>query len=91
MNLGLLDSFLEMITTGNTPIRIIFFGGVLFGFIFMMALAKLFGVTTHVGEDTDLAGALVIGAGLLLGFSLSYSVVHVAGKIRQRRMERGNR
>jgi hypothetical protein len=88
MNLGLIDGFLEMITSGNTPMRIIFFGGVLLGSIFMMTLAKLFGVTTHVGDDTDLAGVLVIAGGLMLGFALSYSIVHVAGMIKQRRSER---
>lgn len=88
MNLGLIDGFLEMITSGNTPMRIIFFGGVLFGAIFMMTLAELFGVTTHVGDDTDLAGILVIGGGLMLGFALSYSIVHIAGVLRRRRTER---
>ncbi len=54
----------------------------------MMGLASVFGVSTHVGEETDLAGALVIGMSLLLGFALSYSIVHIANVLKRRRAMR---
>ena len=78
MKQKLIDMLIDAITGGNRPIRIVFFGGALFGFIIMMVLAKVFGVNTHIGGDTDMTGAALITASLLVGFGISYSIVHFA-------------
>ncbi len=88
MRQQLIDRFVDVITTGNRPFRILFFGGVFLGLLIMNILARLLGVNTSIGGDIDLANAALIILSLFMGFGISYSVVHFADASKRKRTQR---
>ena len=87
MKRRLTDKFVDVITTGNRPFRILFFGGVFLALLIMNILAKIFGVNTKIGGDINLANFVLITISLLVGFVISYSIVHFADASKRKRTE----
>ena len=84
----LVDGFVDVITSGNRPFRILLFGGIFLALLIMNILARLFGVSTKIGGDIDLANFALIVISLFLGFGISYCIVHFAHASKQNRTGR---
>ncbi len=87
MKRQLKDKFVDAITSGNRPIRIFFFGGVFIAYFMMTILADILGVNMAIGRDIDLPSAVVMMVSLLIGFGISFSVIHFADAIKRQREE----
>ena len=78
----------NFITEGNRPIRIFLFGGLLFAAGIMVVISKLSGIDIDIGSDINkdltLANAILLIASFLLGYGISYSIVHIAAAIKSR-------
>ena len=85
---ALIDRFVDVITAGNRPFRILLFGGIFLALLIMNILARLFGVKTDIGGDVDLANIVLIVISLFMGFGISYSIVHFADASKRKRAER---
>ncbi len=83
----LTDKLVDIITAGNRPFRILFFGGVFLALLVMNIVAKMFGINTKIGGDINLANAILMIASLFIGFGISYSIVHFADASKRRRAE----
>ena len=83
----LIDKFVDVITAGNRPFRILFFGGVFLALIIMNILANIFGINTKIGGDINLANVILIMVSLLIGFGVSYSIMHFADASKRKRTE----
>ena len=81
----LIDKFSDAVTVGNRPFRILLFGGIFLGLLLMNILAKIFNVNTKLGGDINLANVILITVSLLIGFLVSYSIVHFADANKRRR------
>ena len=86
-NLGqkIIDGFVDVITAGNRPFRILLFGGIFLALLIMNILAKILGVRTDIGGDVELANVLLIVVSLFLGFGISYGIVHFADANKRKR------
>ena len=82
----LIDKLVDVITEGNRPFRILFFGGVFLALIIMNVLAKIFGINTKIGGDINLANVILIIISLFIGFGISYSIIHFADANKRKRM-----
>lgn len=87
MKRQLVDSFINAITSGNRPIRIFFFGGVFIAYFTMIILADIFGVNAAIGGNIDLSSAILMAISLLIGFGISYSIIHFADVIKRQHTE----
>lgn len=83
----LIDRFVDVITAGNRPFRILFFGGVFLALLIMNILAKIFGINTKIGGDINLANFVLITISLLMGFGISYTIIHFADASKRKRTE----
>ena len=81
----IIDILIDVITYGNRPMRIFFFGGVFFALFTMLMLGQLLGVNTKIGGDVDLPNIVLMIASLFIGFGVSYSIVHFADAIKRKR------
>ena len=81
----ILDLLIDVITYGNRPMRIFFFGGVFFALFALLLLGQLLGVKTKIGGDVDLPNILLMIASLFIGFGVSFSIVHFADAIKRKR------
>lgn len=81
------DSFIDAITTGNRPIRIFFFGGVFIAYLVMKILSSILGIGMEIGGHIELPGAILMAVSLLIGFGISYSIIHFADVVKQRHTE----
>ena len=81
----LVDKFVDVITAGNRPFRILLFGGVFLALLIMNILARIFGVNTKIGGDINLANVILIMVSLFIGFGISYSIVHFADASKRNR------
>ena len=73
-----IDKFVDVITAGTRPFRIIFFGGVFLALIIMNVLAMMLNINTKLGGDIDLANIVLIIVSMFAGFGISYSIIHFA-------------
>ncbi len=89
-NLGqkIIDGFVDVITAGNRPFRILLFGGIFLALLIMNILAKLLGVRTDIGGDVELANVTLIVVSLFLGFGISYSIVYLSTASKRKREQR---
>ena len=85
MKRRLTDIFVDALTAGNRPLRILIFGGVLLAWLTMKILAKIFGVNTNIGGDVDLPNVILIIISLLIGFGAAYSLVSFLDTIKRQR------
>ena len=83
----IINKLVDAITVGNRPFRILFFGGVFLALIIMNILANIFGINTKIGGDINLANVILIIISLLIGFGVSFSIVHFADASKRRRTE----
>lgn len=83
----LIDKIADVITTGNRPFRILFFGGVFIALLVMNILAHVFDINTKIGGDINLENFILIIISLFIGFGVSYSIVHFADANKRRRTE----
>lgn len=81
----LIDKFVDVITTGTRPFRIIFFGGVFLALIIMNVLAMMLDINTKLGGDINLANIILIIVSMFAGFGVSYSIIHFAVASKQKR------
>jgi len=79
------NKFVDFITAGTRPFRILFFGGVFLALIIMNLLAITLGINTKLGGDINLANIILIIVSLFAGFGISYSVVHFADASKRKR------
>ena len=84
----LVDGFVDVITAGNRPFRILLFGGIFLALLIMNILAEFIGVSTKIGGDIDLANAVLIVISLFLGFGISYSIIHFSNASKRKRVGR---
>ena len=84
----LVDGFVDVITAGNRPFRILLFGGIFLALLIMNILAEFIGVSTKIGGDIDLANAVLIVISLFLGFGISYSIIHFSNVSKRKRVGR---
>ena len=84
----IIDGFVDVITAGNRPFRILLFGGIFAGLLIMNILARILGVRTDIGGDVDLANAALIVVSLFLGFGISYSIVYFSDASKRKRDKR---
>ncbi len=80
------NNFIEFITTGTRPFRIFLFGGIFLALIIMNVLALILGINTSLGGDMNLENFILIITSIFLGFGISYSVIHLAGKSKRNKM-----
>lgn len=83
-----IDGFVDVITAGNRPFRILLFGGIFLALLIMNILAKLLGVRTDIGGDVELGNVILIVVSLFLGFGISYSIIHLADASKRKRDQR---
>lgn len=81
----LIDKFVDVITTGTRPFRILFFGGVFLALAIMNVLAIIFDVNTKLGGEINLANIILIIISMLAGFGISYSIIHFADASKRKR------
>ena len=79
------NTIVDFITKGNRPFRILLFGGIFIALIIMNVLAKIFNVDTKIGGDINLANAILIIVSILIGFGLSYTIIHLADRSKRQR------
>ena len=84
----IIDGFVDVITAGNRPFRILLFGGIFLALLIMNILAKLLGVRTDIGGDVELANVTLIVVSLFLGFGISYTIVHLSTASKRKREQR---
>jgi hypothetical protein len=53
----------------------------------MNILANIFGINTKIGGDINLANVILIMVSLLIGFGVSYSIMHFADASKRKRTE----
>ena len=75
MSEKLLDKLVNVLSVGNRPLRIFFFGGVLLAYVIMKLSGKLLGIDSHSSGDIDLPNAIVMAVSILLGFAASYKIM----------------
>jgi len=85
MKRRLTDIFVDALTAGNRPIRILIFGGVFLAWLTLTLLAKIFGVDTNIGGDVDLPNVILIIVSVLIGFGAAYSIVNFLETIKRQR------
>ena len=82
----LVDKLADIITVGNRPFRILFFGGVFLALLIMNILASVLGINTKIGGDINFANVMLIIISLFIGFGISYSIIHFADANKRKRM-----
>ena len=75
MSEKLLDKLVNVLSVGNRPLRIFFFGGVLLAYVIMKLSGKLLGIDSHSSGDIDVPNAIVMAVSILLGFAASYKIM----------------
>ena len=84
----IVDGFVDVITAGNRPFRILLFGGIFLALLIMNILARLLGIRTDIGGDVELANVVLIVVSLFLGFGISYSIVYFSDASKRKRAQR---
>jgi hypothetical protein len=77
MTRRLKDKLLDVLSAGNRPIRIFFFGGALLAYSSMKILGKILGVETDSSGDVDLPGVILMMISILIGFAASYGILRL--------------
>ncbi len=80
-----INKFVDFLTTGTRPFRIIFFGGVFLALIIMNVLAMMLGINTKLGGDINLENIILIIISMFIGFGISYSIIHFAVASKEKR------
>ena len=75
MSEKLLDKLIDVLSVGNRPLRIFFFGGALLAYVIMKLSGKLMGIDSSSGGDIDVPNALLMVISILLGFVDSYKIM----------------
>lgn len=75
MSEKLVDKLVNVLSVGNRPLRIFFFGGVLLAYVIMKLSGKLLGIDSHSSGDIDVPNALLMVVSILLGFAASYKIM----------------
>ena len=75
MSEKLVDKLVNVLSVGNRPLRIFFFGGVLLAYVIMKLSGKLLGIDSHSSGDIDVPNAIVMAVSILLGFAASYKIM----------------
>lgn len=75
MSEKLVDKLVNVLSVGNRPLRIFFFGGVLLAYVIMKLTAKLLGIDSASSGDIDVPNAIVMAVSILLGFAASYKIM----------------
>ena len=80
----IIDGFVDVITAGNRPFRILLFGGIFLALLIMNILA----IQTDIGGDVELANVALIVVSLFLGFGISYSIIYLSDASKRKRTQR---
>ena len=75
MSEKLLDKLVNVLSVGNRPLRIFFFGGVLLAYVIMKLSGKLLGIDSASNGDIDVPNAIIMAVSILLGFAASYKIM----------------
>ena len=75
MSEKLIDKLIDVLSVGNRPIRIFFFGGVLLAYAIMKLSGKLMGIDSSSSGDIDVPNAILMAVSILMGFAASYKVM----------------
>ena len=70
------QKLIDALASGNRPIRIFLFGGIIVSYVVMQLLGRLLGVVTDIDDEFHLPAILLIAVSLLAGFGSSFSVVY---------------
>ncbi|MFK7817000.1 MAG: hypothetical protein AB8B92_11760 [Gammaproteobacteria bacterium] len=81
----LINKFVDFLTAGTRPFRIIFFGGVFLALIIMNVLAMMLDINTKLGGDINLENIILIIISMFIGFGISYSIIHFAVASKEKR------
>lgn len=81
----LINKFVDFLTNGTRPFRIIFFGGVFLALIIMNVLAMMLDINTKLGGDINLENIILIIISMFIGFGISYSIIHFAVASKEKR------
>ena len=81
------DFYIQAVTEGTRPVRILIFGGTIMALLTLMGLAKIFNIDIDIGRDIRLSHAILIVISILVGFSAAFGIVHYAELIKRRRDE----
>lgn len=79
------DFYIQAVTEGTRPIRILIFGGTIMALLILMGLAKIFNIDIDIGKDIRFSHAILIVISILVGFSASFGIVHGAELLKRRR------
>lgn len=69
-----MDKIIAFLASGNRPIRILVFGGILLAWLIMKLLETLLGIEADIDRGFDFAAALLIICSILGGFGISITV-----------------
>jgi len=69
------QKWIDALASGNRPVRIFLFGGIITAYIFMLLVGRLLGIDTDINDEFDWAAIILMIASLLAGFSASFGVV----------------
>ena len=79
------DRFIEFLSVGNRPIRILLFGGIFLAWLIMTLLARLFGIDTDISDDVGLANVILMIVSILTGFGVALYVFSYLDNVRRER------
>lgn len=71
----LVDKLVDVLSVGNRPLRIFFFGGVVLAYVIMKLSAKLLGIDSQSSGDIDIPNAILMAVSILTGFASSYKIM----------------
>jgi len=91
MTTKLLARFIEMLSMGNRPLRILLFGGIFFTWLIMMLLATLFGIETDIGGTVTVANIILIVISILAGFGTAFGIFLYLEGVQKRREDQDHR
>lgn len=69
------QKLIDALASGNRPIRIFVFGGIILAYLVMLLLGKLLDINVNIDDEFDWPGIFLMVVSLLIGFGVSFSVV----------------
>lgn len=75
MSEKLIDKLVDVLSVGNRPLRVFFFGGVLLAYVIMKLSGKLLGIDSYSSGDIDIPNAILMAVSILMGFAASYRIM----------------
>lgn len=69
-----MNKVIAFLASGNRPLRILVFGGIILAWLIMKLLEKLLGIDADIDRGFDVAAAMLIICSILGGFGISIAI-----------------